>query len=593
MANLNLTEPDFLQIKTSLKQFLASQSVFQDYDFEGSSLSILLDILAYNSSLIAFYTNMVGSEMFLDSAALRNSAVSRAKAIGYLPVSRTSARAILSVEFFPDDSPAGILIPAGTKFTTTIDSKTYYFSTSMPYYVKAEQGVYTRDDIEVVEGTRLVHRWTVDLQDADQKFELPNAGVDTSTIQIKVQNSDTDSAQLVYTRADFITEIDDEDLVYFVKEIEDLKYEVYFGNGVVGAALENGNIVIVEYVVSSGSVPNKASTFTPTARVASYAGTVWATVQEAFGGAEEESISDIKLKAPLSYEAQHRAVIKSDYEILLRNEYPSIESIRVWGGEDNVPPEYGKVFISLKTVEGYTLSNKVKQYITDYIVARRNPISIESVIVDPEFLYLIIDSTVKFRSTVSSYGVDELQSMVVEALQEYCATNLNKFDRDLQYSKLVQAVDDVDASIDGNFTKVSIKYRLYPTLNVDTQYTIDFNNELDKGDVSNEEYSLGSSEFIYDGWTARISDDGHGSLYIYRIVAGERVVIKSSGVGTIDYVSGRVVLTKFAPESIVADVSYIDLTVSPKTFDIQALRQQILIVDNADITVDMIDLSAI
>lgn len=590
MSKIQLTELDFAQIKENFRDYLRSQSQFEDYDLEGSGMSVLMDILAYNTSYLAYYLHMVANEMFLDTAVLRKNVVSRAKAIGYTPTSRRSAKAVIRVEVFPGDAPSSITVPEGTRFSTNIDGRTYYFSTYDTYTIPLSGGRYVLDDIVITEGHRLTHRFTIDgsTLTPSSVLRLPNAGVDTSLLKVRVQTSSVDTTTAVYKLADGITELDSESNVFFLQEGEGLTTEIYFGDGIIGKSLEDGNIVIVDYTVSNGSLVNLASSFQAVQNVGGYTNVIVSLNAAAAGGSDEEEIESIKFLAPLNYQSQDRAVTKTDYEVLIKKDFPAIDAVRVWGGEENVPPQYGKVFISLKPSEGLVLSNSLKDYITQQLIKKRNMVSVEVVIVDPDYIYLVIDSTVRYRSQLTNDSSGVIQQAIVDAIVDFGESNLNMFDSYFRYSKMVRDIDASHTSIQNSMTSIKLKYRLFPSFDAEEKHQIAFGNAVDSSLTTMNTPTLSSTGFTYNGFTCYFQDNQEGVIQIYRLVEGSRVIVQSNA-GTIDYSTGDVVIDRLLISGTASGDDYVEIMVCPLFQDISTVRNQIIVVDEDNINVTLID----
>ena len=587
MGKINVTGLDFTQIKQNLIDFFRSQPEWQDYDFASSGLSYLIDALAFNALYSAYYTNMVANEMFLDSGVLRSSVVSRAKEIGYTPTSTRSAIAYLNLNIDPDDDPATVLIPKGALFSSVIDGVTYTFSTVKATLVTRSSGEYVAEDVEVAEGEPLTHRFVVDLGESDQRFVIPNAGVDTSLMTVKVQNSSTNLGISIFQRSLDLNEAGPDSEVYWLQEVEDGLFEIYFGDGVVGKALENGNIVIVEYLVSSGPDANGCNAFEAFEGISGYPTTVETSVA-AFGGRDRESIESIKFLAPLSYEGQNRAVTRQDYETLILKDYPAIDAVRVWGGEDNDPPQYGRVFVSIKPQEGTVLSTTTKEYIRSVIIRKRNLISVDVVMVDPDYIYLVIDSIVKYRSSLTSDTAGAIQQTVIDEIVDFGEEELNKFDTYFRFSKMVRRIDDAHTSIQNSLTDIRLKYKLYPSLTVAAQYVVQFNNAIESNLTSLGVPTLQSSSFRYQGLTCYLQDDQEGNVQIYRLVDGNKVIVQRTA-GTIDYDTGKVTINNFLPTQITSGDEFIEISVRPLEQDIVTLRNQLMIIEEDDVTINLVD----
>ena len=399
-SKLEVSELDFDTIKTNLKNFLSDQNEFADYDFDASGLSVLLDLLAYNTHYNAFYLNMIANEMFLDTASIRSSVVSRAKHLGYTPVSQKGAKAFVDITITPANTPATIIIEKDTQFTATVNGISYTFCTANSATVNVNaNGIYTSANVELTQGVPLTHKYTANTNDPDQRYLLPNANTDTSTLTVKIQTSATNSNLYTYAAANDTTTVNSTANVYYLEEDEEGRFEVLFGDDVIGRKLAMGNIVILSSLVSDGAEPNGAKTFVPVSGVGGYSNVVVSTVTNGVGGAERDSISTIKFNAPRNYQAQNRAVTINDYKRLLERDYPAAESIVAWGGEDNDPPVYGKVYLAVKPQTGLTLSTSTKAFIADTVLGNRNIVSITPEVVDPDYMYVTVTSSVKYDST--------------------------------------------------------------------------------------------------------------------------------------------------------------------------------------------------
>lgn len=587
MAKLNITELDFNKIRTNLKAFLNSQDKFRDYNFEASGLSILIDLLAYNTVYNAYYSNMIANEMFLDTATLRNSVVSRAKAVGYTPHSIRSAVAYINLTMDISSDGLPYTLPKYTTFTTTIDDVDYTFSTDdtlvLQDYSQTDLTTYTVENVKVVEGDVMNYSWTYDSA-APERMIVPNANIDTNTLYVEVQNSSGDTSTAVYYQVNDLNVLTPDSLVYFLQETEDEKYEIYFGDGVLGKALEDGNIVNISYLISHGSAANGASVFTTESdtNVLSVS-----TLYEAANGVDSESIESIKYYAPKTYEAQNRAVTKQDYQTLILTESPSLNSVRVWGGEEEDPPMYGFVIVCPKPIYGEVLTPTAKTELTENILTKRNIVGVQIKIVDPEYLKIVVNSDVHYDSTKTNYSEGQLKSLIIDAIESFSANQLSDFDAPFRYSSLCRSIDDVDDSVLSNGTNIKLKISIEPTLSSHIDYTLKFNNEIDKGDVLNGNPTLTSSLYTQDGITLRLEDDGQGTIKSYQYISVDTKRVYENTVGTIDYDTGIVVLNDFGPDSI--EGSTFDITVTPTKNDITSVRNQIIVIENTDITVTMVD----
>ena len=391
---LDISELDFENIKGSLKRFLSNQNEFKDYDFEGSSMAILLDLLAYNTHYLAYNANFVANEMFMDTAQLRSSVASLAKLVGYTPNSARAPIADLKL-VINDGTGATITIPAGTKFTSSIDGLTYTFVSISDKVVQPIDGVYTCQSLDVYEGTYVTYNYTNDVQDIDQRFLIPSDRADTTTIKCVIQNSASDTTQNTYTLATSITELDSTSKVFFLQEAEDGQYEIYFGDGVIGKKLDDGNIINISYVVTNKTEANAASSFALSGSISGFTDITLTVNSNAQGGADPESLQSIKFNAPNVYASQDRAVTVEDYKAKVKQLYANSQSVSAWGGEDAETPFYGRVYISILPISGSNLTDATKDRIVKDL-KKYSVASVTPVIIDPETTNILLTTTVKF-----------------------------------------------------------------------------------------------------------------------------------------------------------------------------------------------------
>ena len=589
---LEVSDFDFDAVKANLKTFLQSQSEFQDYNFEGSGFAILLDILAYNTHYLGFNANMLANEMYLDSADIRKNIVSIAKMLNYTPSSVRSPVASLDIEV-NDATGSTLTLNKGTVFTTSVNGVSYQYITNEDYTITPTNGVFLFSDVEVYEGTLTTFRYTVDVNDPDQKFIIQSANADTRTLKVSVQTSSTNTTTNIYSLAGGYNNVTDTSKVYFLQEIEDGKFEVYFGDGVLGAALQDGNIVILEYIVTNRDESNGASSFSLGTTIGGFSDV---TITVSQGGSAAESKESIRFNAPLSYSAQNRAVTTSDYETIVRSIYPNALSVSAWGGEDDETPVYGTVKIAIKAASGSTLTNSTKQNIITALKPY-NVASVRPVIVDPETTSILLTSTVKYDSRLTTKSADTLKSNVLTTLTNYNTDTLQRFDGIFRYSKLIGLIDDTDTSIVSNITTIKIRKSFTPTLNSSTRYDIYFRNRI-YNPVSGYNAVNGgvleSTGFKISGDTTNIfflDDDGVGNVRRYRLVGGARSYSNNTQ-GTINYTTGQITLTSLnitTVENIRGAVSTeIELTVKPNSNDIIPVRDQIIEIDvaNSSVTVE-------
>ena len=600
-TRLTVTEFDFDDVKSNLKTFLKAQTEFTDYDFEGSGMNILLDVLAYNTHYLGFNANMLANEMFLDSASLRSSVVSHAKTLGYEPTSATAPKALVDVTL-NTTGVATATLSAGTVFTSTVDEVDYQFVT-IADVTKSNTGAGVPfTNIDIYEGTYVTTRYTVDSSDVDQRFLLPDNRSDTSTLTVKVQTSSADTTTTTYTKATDITQVSSTSSSYFLQEVESGKFEIYFGDGVVGKALSDDNIVILQYVVTNKAGANGASIFANSGAIATVTDVSVSTVGSASGGAEPESISSIKYNAPLDYAAQGRCVTAEDYKLYAKKLFTNTESVQVWGGEHGSfdtslgvtdTAVYGKVYISIKSTTGNDLTTTEKnQLVTDlapYTVA-----SITPVIVDPETTYLILTIKFKYDSSATTSITADLETSVTSTLTTYNTDNLKQFGSMFRHSQLTGQIDDTDTAILSNVTNISIGKFFTPTTTASTAYTVDFNNAFynpHSGHNATAGGVIASTGFKISGDTTNVmyfDDDGEGNLRVYYIVAGVRVY-QDETAGTVTYSTGKISINGI----YITDVSDVDgatstqirVTATPDSKDIVPVRNQLLEIDFTNSTI--------
>ena len=502
---LRVTELDFDTIKNNLKAFLNQQSEFTDYDFEGSGLNILLDILAYNTHYNAYYLNMVANESFLDTAILRDSVISHAKTLGYTPHSTRASVATINFTANSATSTSGTLtLPAGFGFLSNqIDSKPYNFVVLEDTTVTKANSTYYFQNLEIYEGQLTTYRFTHNsASNPKQVFTLPDANIDTTTIKVQVSPSSGNTQLAVYNLVSDILDVNATSEVYYLQENKSGKYQIYFGNDAVGKSLPDGAIVNVTYLRTNGTAANKANNYVATSGISdslaeSITSFVIDPVSPAAGGAVRESVDDIKFGAAAQFTTQNRLVTVKDYESYLKKNYPSIDSLSVWGGEEENPPTYGKVYISLKPKENYFISETEKQRIIDEIISPKAIVAVSAEIRNPEYLYLLVENYVEYDKKKTSSTPEAIKTSIRNAILVYRNTNLNKFDSTFVLSKLQDSIDGVDLNaITGSETVLRLQKRFEPTLGASTTYTINFNALLHRGTTTNK---LTSSEFrIYD-----------------------------------------------------------------------------------------------
>ena len=594
-TKVTITELDFDTIKTNLKTYLKQQTTFQDYDFEGSGLSNLLDVLAYNTHYMSYYANMIANEMFLDSAMIRSSVVSLAKHLGYMPTSFVSPTAIVNVTINNvSGSPASIILATGTEFRTTIDDVNYTFVPLIDTVITPVSGVYSTTGLTLREGHYLSYSHIINTADTTQELIIPNNQVDTSTLTIKVQTSVTDTTVETYTLADNINEIKATSTVYWLEEVSGQRYRVYFGDDVIGKKLVDGNVVIITYLSTTGSAANTASTFTLAGVVGGSTDATITTTTAAAGGSNGVSIDTIRFQAPKTYAAQNRCVTVQDYRDIISKEDPNIQTVAVWGGEDNVPPSYGKVYIAIKPKTGYVYSDAAKEAIKTSILKKKNVVTVSPEIVDPSYLYLVITSAVSYDKTKTTKSATTLQALTKATIEAYNDNNLELFDKYFRYSKLISNIDETDTSISNNWTTIKMKKIYTPTLNTVTQDTIYFNNAITPGTINTTGFTLSGTDtttFYFDDPDTVTTDTNYQKLRQYSLVANVRTEINSNA-GTIDYSAGTIQFNNLTFASSI-DTDGIKITATPTINDVIPKRNDILVIDDADITVTVTEDTAL
>ena len=588
---LVVSDLDFDNIKSNLKTFLQDQPEFSDYNFEGSGFSVLLDVLAYNTHYLGFNANMLVNEVYLDSADIRKNIVSLAKMLGYTPSSVKAPAANISI-VVNNATGSSLTMDKGTTFTSTVDGTTYQFVTNQVSTITPLDGVYRFTDIIIYEGTLVTYRYTVDSSDVDQKFIIPSVNADTSTLKVTVQNSSVDTTSSVYSLATGVRSLDNTSKVYFLQETDTGKFEIYFGDGVLGRKLSDGNIVILEYVVTNKEESNGASAFTLSSTIDGFSDVSITTNSVAQGGSESESKESIRFNAPLQYTAQDRAVTSTDYETLVRSLYPNALSISAWGGEEDETPVYGVVKISIKAASGSTLTNQTKTEIVNSL-RQYNIASVRPVIVDPETISVILNSTVRYDSKLTTKTAATIKSDVISSLTNYNTNILQRFDGIFRYSKVTGLIDDADASIVSNITTVRVRKSFTPSFNTSTRYDIFFRNAFYNPHTGHNAAMggiLSSSGFIIDGNTNEmfLDDDGSGNIRRYYFDGGVRVYANNTQ-GTVNYTTGQVTLNSLNITSVSnirgSASTVIEITVTPNSNDIVPVRNTIVEIDIANSTV--------
>lgn len=578
MAQFNVTELDFQKIKDSIKDHFKSQSKYNDWNFEGSGLSTLLDVLAYNTHYNAMVAHFSLNESFLDSAQIRGNVVSHAKLLGYIPRSvRSSSAKVNVVVTGTSGSPSIVTLERGTRFRTAIGNATYNFLVLNS--VDASKNVaagntYTYSNVVIRQGVLKRMLYLVDNSIENQKFVIPEDSVDTDTLRVRVKaNQDSDEYQ-VYTRFTTLAGIDANSLVYFVQENASGKYEIYFGDGILGKKPGTNNIVEVEYVYSDGELANGARSFTALDTIGGFATTSIsvATASVSAGGAVRESIESVRYNAPLSYLSQNRAVTADDYKAIILKEFGGIDSISVWGGENNTEPDFGKVYIAVKPSATSALTAAEKEAVIS-ILKSKNIVSITPIILDPEYTYIKLDTFFKYNPNLTDRTKAELEALIRNKITSYAETYLQRFDGVFRYSKLLAEIDSADPAILNSVSRVTMYKNVTPKVGQTNYWDITYSSPIysttsNESVISTSTFQIGGVDHVLGDVPKTNSVDR--TIYLYRVVGG--VKTRLGAVGTVYSAAGRVVANGVQPDTTAAVTIY----ALPNSFDLAPKRNQLL-----------------
>lgn len=587
----SITKLDFDQIKSDLKTYLKGQDQFKDYDFEGSNMSVLLDILAYNTYQNNFYTNMAMSEMFLDSAQLRDSVISHAKALNYLPRSKASSVAKINIKLAVSAPfPSNIVIPAKTKFTAKCGTGTYNFYNSDAVIVNNINNTFIYNNLPVYEGIYITEVYNV-VNNPDQRFILSNIDVDTSSIRVTVKQTSSDTTGTVYLPKIDIFDVKATDPVFYIQPYFDDKYEITFGKNIFGKSPSVGNVVLIEYRVTKGAESNGITSITASGNISGYTATVTLAATSS-GGSDAEDIESIKYFAPKSIQTQDRAVTKSDYEILLKNKFPEIQAVAVYGGEEQNPPQYGRVIVAVDVKNAYGLSNADKNKYYNYIKDKA-ALGIEPIIEAAQFMYINIVSNIYYNINATDQSPDAIKNLVANTITSYSTNNLSDFKKTFRYSNFITAIDNADPSIISNDTYALAICAINPTLNVNNGFKLEFKNALVNDHpltvgeiITNHIPAIRSSAFTYNkNPSAFIQDNGRGVLQILTITGNNEFIYLNADVGTVNYASGEVIIKSLN----VSSYSGSDIRIYAKTFakDIVPPNNRIITIRPEDVNINV------
>jgi len=609
MALVNFTNLDFDQIKTSLKDYLRANSNFTDYDFEGSNLSSIIDVLAYNTYINSYNANMISNEVFIDSATLRENVVALARNIGYTPRSTTAAKAIVS--FFVDTTdfatkPVTLTLKKGIVATSAsvFGSESYSFCIPTDVTVPVVDGIATFSNVTIYEGTFLTTNFTVSSENPapPTKYILQNPNIDTSTVEVIVRDTQASTSSKKFVFSDTLIEVTSTSRVYFLQEIEDQRYELIFGDGVFGEALESLNFIEVSYITTHGDVANNISSFSFNGRIVdnnnnlvSTGISVITTINDSIGGKAIESVDSIKRYAPKIYSTYNRAVTAADYEALIPKVYPETESVSVFGGEEMSPPRYGKVFITIKPFYGPyvpdSIKNNLKRILRKYSVA-----GIVCEIQDLKYLYVEVDINAYYNPSLVS-NANTVKTEISNNITTYSdSSEMNKYGAKFKYSRFQAVVDNSGDSVTSNITKVTIRRDLKPLLNQNAEYELCFGNPFYV--KSNQGYNIKSSGFNIFGQpdTVYLSDspnaDGKtGTLFLFKLESRGNPTIVSTNIGTVDYAKAEILIKPIniiKTSKKVQNIPIIEISACPKSNDIIGLQDLYLQLDISNSTIDMI-----
>lgn len=588
-VNLNVTELDFDLIKDNIKNYLRSQDKYNDYDFEGSGMSILLDVLAYNTHYNAMAAHFALNEAFLDSAQIRGNVVSHAKLLGYTPRSASAATAHVNITV---NNPIGTPIPPsltlsrGTKLVSVIDGEEYGFVVveSITVLYDAPNNRFFFENVPIKQGTLKTMSYRIDEYIPNQKFEIPDEDVDLTTMRVRIKSNDNSTNYDIYTPFTTLSSVGSSSRVYFYQENTNAKYEVYFGDGIIGAKPTSDNIVELEYVYTSAQDANGARTFEIVSEIEGNSDINVLTVSASAGGAIRENIESIRFNSPLSYITQNRAVTADDYRAIIVKEYGDIDAISVWGGEDANPPDYGKVFISIKPKTAETLTAAEKEFIINNILKQKNVVSITPFMIDPQYTYIKLQTFFKYNPNLTDRKRAELQSLVSNVISTYNDTDLKQFDGVFRFSKLLRNIDSCDPAILNSYMRVYMFKVVTPSNVMDNYYDLEFASPIYT--TSSDESVMESTAFFINGIThyfadAKITGSTDRRIYMYKIVDGIETTVTLNA-GRIYTTEGRVVINNFRPDT----TDPITLTFTPNSNDLAPKRNQLLSIDMTKVNVN-------
>jgi hypothetical protein len=595
-TNLKVTELDFADIKDNLKAFLKQQTEFNDYDFDGSGMSVLLDVLAYNTHYNAMNAHFALNEAFLDSAQIRGNVVTRAKLLGYVPRSVLSPRAtidlVVNVLGEPADSvPSTLTLPRGTKLKALLGGEEFQYVVLDNHTALISGNTFTFPNVTICEGTFREIKYRVDNDIENQKFQLTSDAADTSTLRVRVQENEESTAFDIYTKFESLSAVNAETKVYYLQQNSNEYFEIYFGDGVTGFKPVNNNIVTVDYVTTkgkdsngSGGAVNSVTGFSMVDNVGGFNGISITTKALSSGGVDQETSESIRFNAPLTFTSQNRAVTADDYAAIIKKSFSNIDSISTWGGEDQDPPEYGRAYIAIKPLLSQTLTEEEKQEITGVILKGKNVVSITPEIVDPNFTFLELDVFFKYNPNLTDRSSTDLQTVVRDTIKDYNFNNLNKFDGVFRHSELLRKIDNSDPSILNSSIRPRMFQNITPVNNALNNFDLTFTSPFfQSGDSTT--FVLNSTSFKINNddcffGDKPISGSTNRQVIVYKIVSGSNVTVIDNA-GEVDIVNGKVKLNSFQPDT----TDSIRLTLTPNSLDLAPKRDQLLSIDDLRVTI--------
>lgn len=584
----DVNELDFDALKQNLISFFSADATFADYNYEGSALNSLMDIFAFNTLYGSIYNSMAINEGFLDTAIKRESVVSASKMNSYVPRSKTASIAYIDVTITPVDTPSSITIAKGTEFTSSISDTTYYFTTADEYIATSNgDGTYTASDVKLIQGRYNDYTYTIPLDQIGQQFLIPNVNVDTNYLTVVVQNSTSDVGYNVFAayESTSLNLLSPTSTYYFLQETYSGYFAVSFGDNILGKNVQSGNVLILDYIVTDGILANGASSFA-VGSIAGYTNIVISTVQVATGGQDKETIESIRYNSPLVRQMQERIVTTNDYKTQLTHKTgfiaDNVQSLSVWGGEDNDPPIYGKVFMSLKPKAGITLTNTVKQSLIDSYIKNKNVLCIIPEIVDADYLYLDLQIDYKFNPRIENKTEKQLNALIVSGITAYNDDVLSFFENNIEYSQFVAMIDNINASIISNLTFITLKKKTTPIINTLHNYDVKFYNMITPNTIFSNYFLTNESSYV-SGEQYFLRDNGNGLIDLYKKKLDNTEVVLQAEIGTVDYESGHITISSLNVLSVLSDTT-LNLSATPLYNNVVGVRNLLLEIDVINLT---------